>query len=90
MSHSRIGLMVVCTSSPREDVARLRLPQSIEDAKDLGTLLSKYKETHYSAVVGAVVVTYVLYPFALSPPPPTSPPPHSYPRALYPVSLGMR
>ena len=43
-------------------MARLRLPQSIEDAKDLGMVLSKYKETHYFAVVGAVVVTYILYP----------------------------
>ena len=44
-------------------MARLRLPQSIDDAKDLGILLSKYKETNYFAVVGAVVVTYILYPF---------------------------
>ena len=49
---------------PSEDVSRLKLPRDIHEAKDLGRLLSKYKNTHYGTVLGAVVATYVLYPAA--------------------------
>ena len=55
--------MQVCLCSrSREDFSRLKLPRTIEDAKDVGRLLSKYKDTHYFTVLAAVVSTYVLYP----------------------------
>ena len=43
-------------------MSRLRLPRTIDDAKDLGRLFSKYKDTHYYTVLGAIVATYILYP----------------------------
>ena len=48
----------------REDLARFRYPTDLDTAKDLGRVLSKYKDTHYNTVLMAVVVTYVLYPFS--------------------------
>lgn len=49
-----------------EDFSRLKLPRTIEDAKDVGRLLSKYKDTHYFTVLAAVVSTYVfLQTFAI-------------------------
>jgi len=45
-----------------EDVSTLRLPRTINDAKELGRLLSKYKNTHYFTVLGTVFATYILYP----------------------------
>lgn len=49
-----------------EDASQLKLPRSLDDAKDLGRLLSKYKDTHYYTVLGAVVITYVfLQTFAI-------------------------
>lgn len=45
-----------------DDVSRLKLPRDIDDAKDLGRLLSKYKNTHYHTVLAAMFATYVLYP----------------------------
>ena len=48
----------------REDLARFRYPTDLDTAKDLGRVLSKYKDTHYNTVLIAVVVTYVLYPFS--------------------------
>ena len=54
-----ISLLIHCS---REDLAKLRFPTDIEVAKDLGRVLSKYKNTHYMTVLVAIVVTYVLYP----------------------------
>lgn len=49
-----------------DDVSRLRFPRSLDAAKDLGRLLSKYKDTHYFTVLGAVTITYVfLQSFAI-------------------------
>lgn len=49
-----------------DDVSRLKLPRNIEDAKELGQLLSKYKNTHYFTVLGGVTATYVfLQTFAI-------------------------
>ena len=55
-----IGSLLI--SDTREDLAHLRLPWSIDDAKDLGQLLSRVKETHYLSVLATVAITYVLYP----------------------------
>ena len=45
-----------------EDLAHLRFPRSLDAAKDLGQLLSKYKDTHYFTVLGGMATTYILYP----------------------------
>ena len=47
------------------DMSRLRFPRSLDAAKDLGRLLSKYKDTHYFTVLGGVTATYILYPEGL-------------------------
>ena len=52
----------VCPPSIRNDVGAFKLPRDIDDAKALGRVLSKYKDTHFFTVMGGVVVTYVLYP----------------------------
>ena len=49
----------------REDMSHLRFPRTIDSAKDLGRLLSKYKDTHYFTVLGSVVTSYILYPAIL-------------------------
>lgn len=35
----------------------------MEDAKNLGKVLDKYKDKYYSQVLALVFVTYLLYPF---------------------------
>ena len=47
-------------------MSHLRFPRSIDSAKELGRLLSKYKDTHYFTVLGSVITTYVLYPTVLT------------------------
>lgn len=34
----------------------------MDDAKALGTVLSKYKDTYYTQVLVAYFATYILYP----------------------------
>ena len=46
----------------REDKERFHFPTDIEGAKDLGRVLSKYKNSHYYTVLGGIIVTYILYP----------------------------
>merc|ERR1711963_1155150 len=42
------------------------LPNTIDDAKQLGTVLSKYKDKYYAQVLGGVFVTYLfLQTFAI-------------------------
>ncbi|CAG2067759.1 unnamed protein product, partial [Timema podura] len=41
----------------------IKLPWDIEDAKQLGRVLDKYKERYFFEVLTAIVVTYILYPF---------------------------
>lgn len=55
---------MTCFLVCREDLARFRYPTDLDTAKDLGRVLSKYKNTHYNTVLMAVVVTYVLYPIS--------------------------
>ena len=38
----------------------IKLPRDIEDAKQLGTVLSRYKEKYYTEVLGGVFITYIL------------------------------
>ena len=37
----------------------------MEDAKELGRVLSKYKDTNYYEVMLAFFITYILYPFLI-------------------------
>ena len=43
-----------------EEIKAFKLPRSIDDAKLLGRVLSKYKESHFFPVVAGFFVTYVL------------------------------
>ncbi|XP_065835364.1 transmembrane protein 41B-like [Oscarella lobularis] len=66
---SLIVMGAVLSSFPEiDDDQRLfiKLPRNMEDAKNLGRLLSKYRESHYSAVMAAVFFTYIfLQAFAI-------------------------
>jgi len=44
----------------------LKIPWDIEDAKQLGRVLDRYKDKYYFEVLLTVVVTYLLYPFKLN------------------------
>ena len=41
---------------------KIKIPKDMDDAKALGTVLSKYKDTFYTQVLIAYFTTYVLYP----------------------------
>jgi hypothetical protein len=41
---------------------KIKIPKDMEDAKALGTVLSKYKDTYYTEVLMAYFTTYILYP----------------------------
>ena len=43
-----------------EEKARFKYPRNIEDAKEVGLLLSQYKEEHFAVVLCGVVVVYVM------------------------------
>ncbi|XP_039238410.1 transmembrane protein 41B isoform X1 [Pipra filicauda] len=42
----------------------IKIPRDMDDAKALGKVLSKYKDTFYVQVLVAYFATYVLYPFS--------------------------
>ncbi|KAI1232602.1 hypothetical protein IHE44_0006433 [Lamprotornis superbus] len=42
----------------------IKVPRDMDDAKALGKVLSKYKDTFYVQVLVAYFATYVLYPFS--------------------------
>ena len=47
----------------RAEKQYITLPKNIEDAKNLGKVLSRYKDKYYSLVLGGYFITYILYPF---------------------------
>ena len=48
------------------DSAKVKLPQSLDDAKELGRVISNYKDDYYEQVLVAFVLTYVfLQSFAI-------------------------
>lgn len=47
----------------REEKQRVKLPMSLEDAKQLGRVLTKYRSDHYPQVLALVTLVYILYPF---------------------------
>eukprot|EP00794_Sanderia_malayensis_P018276 gene18276-20099_t len=50
----------------RSDREKLRLPKNLDDAKDLGRILSRYNEEYYLQVITAFVIIYVfLQSFAI-------------------------
>ncbi|XP_068167423.1 transmembrane protein 41B [Antennarius striatus] len=51
---------------PDDEMEKIKIPKDMDDAKALGTVLSKYKETYYSQVLVAYFATYVfLQTFAI-------------------------
>lgn len=46
-----------------DEMEKIKIPKDMDDAKALGTVLSKYKDTYYTQVLVAYFATYVLYPF---------------------------
>jgi uncharacterized membrane protein YdjX (TVP38/TMEM64 family) len=65
-----LGLMaVVFWNFPEldeEDRGRIKLPRNIDDAKELGRFLSKYKDSYYYTVLSAFFLTYIfLQTFAI-------------------------
>lgn len=42
---------------------KIKIPKDMDDAKALGTVLSKYKDTYYTQVLVAYFATYILYPW---------------------------
>lgn len=48
----------------RSEKKHIKLPLDIEDAKQLGQVLDRYKEMYYVEVMSAVVLFYILYPFS--------------------------
>lgn len=46
-----------------DEMATIKIPKDMDDAKALGTVLSKYKDTYYTQVLVAYFTTYILYPF---------------------------
>ncbi len=48
----------------RSEKQHITLPRNIEDAKNLGRVLSRYKDKYYLQVLGGYFITYILYPFA--------------------------
>lgn len=48
----------------RDEKQHMKLPRNIEDAKNLGKVLSRYTDTYYAQVLSGYFVTYILYPLA--------------------------
>lgn len=42
---------------------KIKVPKDMDDAKALGIVLSKYKDTYYTQVLVAYFATYILYPW---------------------------
>ena len=47
----------------RDEKKHMKLPLDIEDAKNLGLLLGRYKDLYYIQVLAGLFITYILYPF---------------------------
>lgn len=52
--------------SSRDEKGKIKIPKDMDDAKALGTVLSKYKDTYYAQVLLAYFATYILYPLTNS------------------------
>jgi hypothetical protein len=47
----------------RDEKQHFKLPKNIDDAKNLGKVLSRYKDSYYNQVLGGYFITYILYPY---------------------------
>lgn len=47
----------------REEKQHIKIPWNLEDAKNLGTVLYRYKGDHFYHVYFGVSIMYILYPF---------------------------
>lgn len=47
---------------PDDEMEKIKIPKDMDDAKALGTVLSKYKDTYYTQVLVAYFATYVFQP----------------------------
>lgn len=66
---SLIALFYVYTSFPeleQHEKQYMKLPFHIEDAKNLGKLLERYKDLYYFQVLAGLFITYILYPSILN------------------------
>ncbi|XP_023223290.1 transmembrane protein 41B-like [Centruroides sculpturatus] len=45
-----------------DEIQYMKLPQNIDDAKNLGKVLSHYKDRYFFTVLGGYFVMYILYP----------------------------
>ena len=45
------------------DKEKFKLPKTLDDAKELGRVLSNYKDDFFLQVVFGFMVVYILYPF---------------------------
>ena len=45
------------------DREKFKLPKTLDEAKDLGRVLSNYKDDFFLHVVLGFMITYILYPF---------------------------
>lgn len=55
-------LMLIFTNY-RDEKQHIKLPRDIDDAKNLGKVLYRYKDKYYFEVLTGVFVAYILYPF---------------------------
>ncbi|KAK3102304.1 hypothetical protein FSP39_010356 [Pinctada imbricata] len=66
---SVIALAIVAINFPKleeDEKQHIKLPRNIDDAKNLGKVLSRYKDTYYYQVLGAYFITYIfLQSFAI-------------------------
>jgi len=66
---SVFGLYLVYLNFPKlspDELEKLKLPRNIEDAKQLGFLLSQYTDNYYYTVLSGYVITYIfLQTFAI-------------------------
>lgn len=59
-----ISIINICFNF-RNEKSHIKLPLDIEDAKNLGRVLDRYKDKYYIEVLALVFVTYILYPFSI-------------------------
>lgn len=59
---------VYCMEFCRAERSHIKLPTSLEDAKQLGLVLTKYRTEYYFQVMSAFSLTYIVYPVLSIPP----------------------
>lgn len=60
-----LSLLIIYGYSPKlesSEIKHMKLPKNMEEAKNLGKLLSRYKDKYYYVVLGGYFASYILYP----------------------------